>query len=89
MTTQSVVRARIDTDLKNEATAVLSKVGLSVSDAIRMMLIRVAAEQKLPFDVQVPNLESQAALAEAQAGQGKRFSDISAHMADLQDDEAA
>jgi DNA-damage-inducible protein J len=88
MPSQNVVRARIDTDLKNEASAVLSKMGLSVSDAIRMMLVRVATEQKLPFDVKVPNLETQAAIREARAGKGMRFSSIEALMADLGDEEA-
>lgn len=87
MPTANVVRARIDTDLKNEATAVLAKMGLSVSDAIRMMLVRVAAEQKLPFDVKVPNLETQAAMREADQGEGKRFTSVTGLMAYLESDE--
>ena len=73
MASADVVRARVDTVLKEEATAVLAKMGLSVSDAIRMMLVRVAAEQKLPFDVKVPNLETQEAMREADLSTGKRF----------------
>lgn len=84
MATHNVVRARIDTQLKNEATAVLSKMGLSVSDAIRMMLVRVAAEQALPFEVKVPNADTKAAMAEARAIKGKRFSSVAALMADLE-----
>jgi DNA-damage-inducible protein J len=87
MANVNVVRARIDTALKKEATAVLAKMGLSVSDAIRMMLIRVAAEQKLPFDVKVPNAETQAAMRDADAGGGKRFSTVADLMADLESDD--
>ena len=49
MTTDAVVRARISGQVRDEATAVLASMGLSVSDAIRMMLVRVAAEKALPF----------------------------------------
>jgi DNA-damage-inducible protein J len=87
MANLNVVRARIDTDLKNDATAVLSRMGLSVSDAIRMMLIRVAAEQKLPFDVKVPNAETQAAMRDADMGKTKRFSTVADLMADLESDD--
>lgn len=73
MAGDQVVRARISADLKQEATEVLEKMGLSVSDAIRMMLVRVAAERALPFDVKVPNQATQAAMDEARAGKGKRF----------------
>ncbi|MGQ0444536.1 MAG: type II toxin-antitoxin system RelB/DinJ family antitoxin [Beijerinckiaceae bacterium] len=55
MPTGTTVRARIDKRVKEEAADVLEDMGLSVSDAIRMMLIRVAAEKTLPFEVKVPN----------------------------------
>jgi DNA-damage-inducible protein J len=88
MPAADTVRARIDTDLKNEATAVLAKMGLSVSDAIRMMLVRVAAEQKLPFDVKVPNAATQDAMREADSGtNGKRFKSVAGLMAHLESDE--
>ena len=87
MPTQDVVRARIDRDLKNEASAVLAKMGLSVSDAIRMMLVRVAAEHALPFAVKVPNLETQAAMRESKLGTGKRFTSVAALMDDLEGDD--
>ena len=53
MSSTDVVRARIDGQVKQQATDVLAQMGLSVSDAIRMMLIRVAADGMLPFDVNV------------------------------------
>lgn len=82
-----VVRARIDTGLKKEATAVLSAMGLSVSDAIRLMLVRVVSDKALPFDVRIPNAETQAALRDIQQGKVKRFNSVEALMADLNDDE--
>lgn len=82
-----VVRARIDTGLKKEATAVLSAMGLSVSDAIRLMLVRVVSDKALPFDVRIPNAETQAAMRDIQEGKVKRFDSVEALMADLNDDE--
>lgn len=82
-----VVRARIDTGLKKEATAVLSAMGLSVSDAIRLMLVRVVSDKALPFDVRIPNAETQAAMRDIQEGKVKRFKSVEALMADLNDDE--
>ena len=77
-----VVRARIDTRLKKEATAVLSEMGLSVSDAIRLMLVRVVSDKALPFDVRIPNAETQAAMRDIQQGKVKRFDSVEALMAD-------
>ena len=54
MTTNSVVRARISEELKQQATDVLADMGLTVSDAVRIMLTKVAREKKLPFDL-TPN----------------------------------
>lgn len=53
MAADSVIRARIDSDVKAEATAALKAMGLSPSDAIRMLMIRIANEQRLPFAVDV------------------------------------
>lgn len=81
-----VVRARIDTGLKKEATAVLSAMGLSVSDAIRLMLVRVVSDKALPFDVRIPTAETQAAMRDIQTGKNvTRFDTIDALMADLND----
>ena len=81
-----VVRARIDTGLKKEATAVLSAMGLSVSDAIRLMLVRVVSDKALPFDVRIPNAETQAAMRDIQQGNVTRFDSVEDLMADLNDD---
>ena len=68
MAENSVVRARIDEATKNEATAVLAAMGLSLSDAFRMLLKRVAAEKALPFEPLVPNAETVAAMKAARQG---------------------
>lgn len=61
------VRARVDEDVKDEAEAVLNYFGLTVSDAIRMTLTRVARDKALPLELKLPNAETQAAMAEARA----------------------
>ncbi|MXY16862.1 MAG: type II toxin-antitoxin system RelB/DinJ family antitoxin [Acidobacteria bacterium] len=55
MPNMTFVRARIDTDTKTRAAAALGAMGLSISDAILLLLVRVAEEQRLPFAVRVPN----------------------------------
>ena len=73
MNTDTVVRARIDSDTKARATEALHAMGLSVSDAIRLLLLRVADEKRLPFEVKVPNAETVKAVKELEQGKGKRF----------------
>ncbi len=65
----SVVRARIDERTKKEAAAVLKKIGLTVSDAFRLLLVRVAAEKALPFEPLKPNAETVAAMKAARRGE--------------------
>lgn len=86
MAVSEVVRARIDAELKREASGILAQMGLSVSDAIRMMLVRVVAERSLPFDVRAPNAETEKALIAAEGGKVRRFGDVAALMADLDDE---
>ncbi len=62
MSANDYVRARIDPAIKNEAAAVLSQMGLTVSDACRMMLTKIALEKRLPFGTEVPNEETRQAL---------------------------
>lgn len=68
MSANAVVRARIDEQIKNEAAAVLASVGLTVSDAFRLMLTRVAREKALPFEPLIPNEETIEAMREARRG---------------------
>jgi DNA-damage-inducible protein J len=70
MTANSVVRARIDESLKEEATVVLAAMGLSVSDAVRM-LTRVAREHALPFEPMVPNDVTVQAMRDARQGEDR------------------
>ena len=83
MASDTVIRARIDGRVKERAAQVLADMGLSVSDAIRLLLIRVAAEKALPFEIKVPNAESRAAMAELEEGAGASFDSVAELMADL------
>ncbi len=87
MAATEVVRARIDSKLKKKASAVLSGMGLSVSDAIRIMLVRVVAEQALPFEIRTPNRETQEAMQAAQRSEVARFNSVADLMSDLNDEE--
>ncbi len=83
----TVVRARIEAGLKARATAVLAEMGLSVSDAIRLMLVRVAAEEALPFEVKTPNAGTRAAMKAAKAGKTVSVGNLDDLMADLNADD--
>ncbi len=85
-TADTYVRARIDSITKERATQALDALGLSVSDAIRMLLMRVADEQCLHFEVKVPNNKTRKAMAELESGKGKKFSTVDDLMADLNAD---
>ena len=79
----TVVRARIDERIKDEATVVLAAMGLTVSDAFRILLTRIAREKALPFEPLVPNAETIAAMKEARDGNLPSFSTVDELMADL------
>lgn len=64
----AVVRARIDEKIKAEASTVLSAIGLTVSDAFRLMMVRIATEKRLPFEPLVPNEETIKAMKAARRG---------------------
>ncbi len=57
MTADAIIRARIDTDTKRKAMAALDAMGLSISDAIRLLMMRIAEEKRLPFELKVPDRE--------------------------------
>jgi DNA-damage-inducible protein J len=65
MATTTMIHVRVDEDVKAKATETLGAMGLSVSDAIRVFLMRVIADQELPFVIKAPNTASQAAMVEA------------------------
>ncbi len=79
----TVVRARIDTKTKDRAASALDAMGLSISDAIRLLMVRIAEEQRFPFDVKVPNATTRKAIAELERGKGKRFKTSKALFKDL------
>jgi DNA-damage-inducible protein J len=87
MAADSYVRARIDSATKDRAAVTLAAMGISISDAIRMMLMRVVEERRLPFEVKAPNAVTRRAIAELEAGKGKKFASLEALMADLNADE--
>jgi len=86
-TADTYVRARIDMATKNRAADALEAMGLSISDAIRILMLRVADEKRLPFEVKVPNAVTKKAIAELEAGKGKRFKSVKSLMADLHADD--
>jgi len=61
----TMIHVRLDEQVKEEASAALEAMGLSVSDAVRALLVRVAAEKAMPFALRVPNATTRAAMAEA------------------------
>lgn len=62
-----MIHVRVDNEIKAQATEALSAMGLSVSDAVRLFLKRVVAEQAFPIELKVPNAETCAAMEESRA----------------------
>ena len=83
MAADTIVRSRIDTDTKERAAAALAAMGLTISDAIRLLLLRVADEKRLPFEVKVPNAKSRDAMRQLAEGKGKRSTSTAALLKDL------
>jgi DNA-damage-inducible protein J len=86
-TADTYVRARIDTATKERASDTLAAMGLSVSDAIRLLMLRIADERRLPFEVKVPNAKTRKAIAELESGKGKRSHSVDDLLADLNADD--
>lgn len=86
MATTTMVHVRMDEKTKKQAAKALTAMGLSVSDAVRVFLTRVAAEQVLPFELKVPNQDTRAAMAEARAMGRARFANADALMEELAPD---
>ena len=83
MAANALVQTRINGIVKEEAAAVLATMGLTVSDAVRMMLTRVARDKALPFEPLTPNAATIAAMQEARTAQLEAFDSVEALMADL------
>ena len=87
MAANALVQTRINGTINAEATAVLATMGLTISEAVRLLLTRVAHDKALPFEPFRPNAETIAAMEEARAGNLKSFDSIEALMADLNADD--
>jgi len=87
ITADTYVRARIDSATKERAADALAAMGLSISDAIRLLMFRIVDERRLPFEVKTPNATTRKAIGELEAGKGKRFAGVDALMADLNADD--
>ena len=87
MPANALVQTRINGAVKAEASAVLAAMGLTVSDAVRLLLTRVAHDKALPFEPLRPNAETIAAMEEPRKGGGQKFDSIEALMAELNADD--
>jgi DNA-damage-inducible protein J len=87
MTENAVVRARIDQRVKKEAAAVLGAMGLTVSDAFRLMMFRIAKEKALPFEPLVPNAETIKAMKAARRGELVAVGSAEELLGDLNEDD--
>ena len=79
----TMVHVRVDEKTTRRAAKTLAGMGISVSDAVRMLLVRVAAEKALPFDVKVPNTTTVKAMRAADKGNGKHLSSAGALFREL------
>ena len=84
---KEVIRACIDGKIKEEAAAVLAEIGLTVPDAFRLMMMRIAAEKRLPFEPLIPNEETVEAMEEARRGELVTVGGLSDLVADLNTDD--
>lgn len=83
----AVVRARIDQSTKREAIELFQKMGITISDAIRMMLVQAVAQKALPFEVRIPNEETVAALLDSRNGLVTRVASMDELFADIDDED--
>ncbi len=85
----TVIRAQIDEEVTEDATAVLAAMGLTLSDAFSLMIVRIATERRLPFEALVPNEKTIAAMEAARCGDLAEFQDVKGLMADLSAEDQA
>jgi DNA-damage-inducible protein J len=83
MAKTETIRARVDPKLKAEAEAVLDKLGLTVSDAIRLFYGQLVLQKGLPFEMKVPNAETRRAMKELDEGKGVSYPDAATMFKDL------
>jgi DNA-damage-inducible protein J len=87
MATTTMVHVRLDEKVKAKAEKALAAMGLSISDAVRVLLTRVAVEKALPFEVRVPNAATASAIAEARSGAVGRHAGVAELLTDLNADD--
>jgi DNA-damage-inducible protein J len=66
MSKTAIVRARVEPELKAEAEAILKDIGLTLSDAINVLLRRVKSTKGFPVELRMPNAETLAAFKQAE-----------------------
>ena len=76
MSKAEVLRLRIDSNLKKEAFEAAEAMGLTISDVLRMFLVCFASEKKFPFDYEVPNTVTLAAIEEAESEKLKSYDSV-------------
>ena len=86
MASNALVTTRINENIKHEASEVLATMVLTVSDAVRLMLTKVAKEKSLPFEIWQPNAETIAAMEEARTGNLETYDSLGEMMAALNDE---
>jgi DNA-damage-inducible protein J len=82
-----MVHIRVDGKVKAKAAKTLAAMGLTVSDAVRLLLVRIAAEKAMPFEVRVPNAATLAAMQAGERGKVSRAKTIASMMAELNADD--
>lgn len=64
------IRARIEPDLKHKVESILEKIGLNQTEAIRLFYNQIVLNEGLPFEVKIPNRETEKAIRDAEKGIG-------------------
>jgi DNA-damage-inducible protein J len=85
MPATTMIHVRVDEQIKTQATETLAAMGLTVSDAVRVFLTRVVADQELPFVLNTPNAPTRAAMREARAMGKARFATAQALIGGLKE----
>jgi DNA-damage-inducible protein J len=85
--TSSMVHIRVNGEVKEQAAKALATMGLTVSDAVRILLTRIAAEKAMPFEVRVPNRATLAAMEAGDRGEVTRAATVAGLMTDLNADD--
>jgi DNA-damage-inducible protein J len=83
----SMVHIRVDGEVKDQAAEALAAMGLTVSDAVRMLLTRIAAEKVMPFEIRIPNRRTLAAIEAGERGEVSRAASSAEMMAALNADD--